>query len=174
MFFFMNPTIILCKIFQDDARQFFSMASAPGEDGKLSYELGMIMKRLWHDHGVQACFYRSREYQLNDSAAYYLNALDRISSPNYRPTQQVWSEVRKQSINTRKLFPVLISLPRAHSHVNKRFWCNSTPIFALQSNKEKKKFIDFLHCFRMFWEREWRRQESSRLNSSSRIFILSK
>ena len=65
------------------------MASAPGEDGKLSYELGMIMKRLWHDHGVQACFYRSREYQLNDSAAYYLNALDRISSPNYRPTQQV-------------------------------------------------------------------------------------
>ena len=76
-------------IFQDDARQFFSMASAPGEDGKLSYELGMIMKRLWHDHGVQACFYRSREYQLNDSAAYYLNALDRISAQNYRPTQQV-------------------------------------------------------------------------------------
>ena len=65
------------------------MASAPGEDGKLSYELGMIMKRLWHDHGVQACFHRSREYQLNDSAAYYLNALDRISAPNYRPTQQV-------------------------------------------------------------------------------------
>ena len=40
-------------VLQDDARQFFSMASAPGEDGKLSYELGMIMKRLWHDHGVQ-------------------------------------------------------------------------------------------------------------------------
>ena len=39
--------------------------------------------------------YRSREYQLNDSAQYYLNALDRISAPNYRPTQQVtWSLVR--------------------------------------------------------------------------------
>ena len=38
--------------------------------------------------------YRSREYQLNDSAQYYLNALDRISAPNYRPTQQVtWSGV---------------------------------------------------------------------------------
>ena len=80
---------LISLIFQDDARQFFSMASAPGEDGKLSYELGMIMKRLWHDHGVQACFHRSREYQLNDSAAYYLNALDRISAQNYRPTQQV-------------------------------------------------------------------------------------
>lgn len=31
---------------------------------------------------------RSREYQLNDSAAYYLNSLDRISHPNYIPTQQ--------------------------------------------------------------------------------------
>ena len=31
---------------------------------------------------------RSREYQLNDSASYYLNALDRISRPNYVPTQQ--------------------------------------------------------------------------------------
>lgn len=46
------------------------------------------MKRLWMDGGVQHCFSRSREYQLNDSAAYYLNALDRISSPNYVPTQQ--------------------------------------------------------------------------------------
>ena len=26
--------------------------------------------------------------QLNDSAAYYLNALDRICSPHYVPTQQ--------------------------------------------------------------------------------------
>lgn len=31
---------------------------------------------------------RSREYQLNDSAAYYLNSLDRISHPNYIPKQQ--------------------------------------------------------------------------------------
>lgn len=32
--------------------------------------------------------FRSREYQLNDSAAYYLNSLDRISHHNYVPTQQ--------------------------------------------------------------------------------------
>jgi len=37
---------------------------------------------------VQHCFVRSREYQLNDSASYYLNALDRISAPGYIPTQQ--------------------------------------------------------------------------------------
>ena len=45
------------------------------------------MKRLWTDEGVQECFSRSREYQLNDSAPYYLNSLDRVSQPAYIPTQ---------------------------------------------------------------------------------------
>ena len=31
---------------------------------------------------------RSNEYQLNDSAIYYFNAIDRISQPSYMPTQQ--------------------------------------------------------------------------------------
>ena len=31
--------------------------------------VGKAMQSLWNDNGVQACFLRSREYQLNDSAA---------------------------------------------------------------------------------------------------------
>ena len=73
--------------FQDDARLFFTLASA-ADEGMLNYELAQVMKRLWMDGGVQHCFSRSREYQLNDSAAYYLNALDRISAQTYVPTQQ--------------------------------------------------------------------------------------
>ncbi|XP_071551105.1 guanine nucleotide-binding protein G(i) subunit alpha isoform X2 [Panulirus ornatus] len=71
----------------DDARHFFTLASA-ADEGELTPELASMMKRLWNDSGVQHCFSRSREYQLNDSAAYYLNALDRISRPGYIPTQQ--------------------------------------------------------------------------------------
>uniref|UniRef100_A0A0N5A0H5 Guanine nucleotide-binding protein G(I) subunit alpha n=1 Tax=Parastrongyloides trichosuri TaxID=131310 RepID=A0A0N5A0H5_PARTI len=44
------------------------------------------MKKLWDDEGVQQCYSRSTEYQLNDSAAYYLNSLDRISGPGYIPS----------------------------------------------------------------------------------------
>ena len=72
----------------EDARQFFEMVGQASE-GEMTYEIGQLMKRLWMDRGVQKCFGRSREYQLNDSAAYYLNELDRIASPNYVPTQQV-------------------------------------------------------------------------------------
>ncbi|KAG1686112.1 Guanine nucleotide-binding protein G(i) subunit alpha [Nymphon striatum] len=71
----------------EDARQFFTMASA-NDEVELTTDLSSIMKRLWQDGGVQMCFSRAREYQLNDSAPYYLNALDRISANGYIPTQQ--------------------------------------------------------------------------------------
>ena len=51
--------------------------------------LASIMKELWEDPGIQAAFVRSREYQLNDSAGYFLNELERISGESYIPTDQV-------------------------------------------------------------------------------------
>jgi len=45
----------------------FSLAGSV-EDGSFTPELISIMKRLWADEGVQQCFQRAREYQLNDSA----------------------------------------------------------------------------------------------------------
>ncbi|KAJ8262458.1 hypothetical protein GJAV_G00166710 [Gymnothorax javanicus] len=71
----------------DDARQLFVLAGS-ADEGFMTAELAGVIKRLWNDAGVQACFARSREYQLNDSASYYLNDLDRISQPNYVPNQQ--------------------------------------------------------------------------------------
>ncbi|MEJ1285782.1 solute carrier family 38 member 3 [Cricetulus griseus] len=72
----------------DDARQLFALSCAAEEQGMLPEDLSGVIRRLWADHGVQACFGRSREYQLNDSAAYYLNDLERIAQSDYIPTQQ--------------------------------------------------------------------------------------
>ncbi|KAM6980385.1 guanine nucleotide-binding protein G(i) subunit alpha-3-like [Aplochiton taeniatus] len=71
----------------DDARQLFALASS-AEEGAMTPELTGVMIRLWHDKGVQLCYSRSREYQLNDSASYYLNDLERIAHQKYVPTQQ--------------------------------------------------------------------------------------
>ena len=54
----------------------------------LNRHLGLIMSRLWNDPGVKECFLRSREYQLNDTADYFLNSLARISDPHYVPTEE--------------------------------------------------------------------------------------
>lgn len=71
-----------------DAKSFFSMVSEMGDEVSVCRDVGAVMRRLWMDLGVQKCFGRSREYQLNDSAYYFLNSLDRISQPNYIPSEQ--------------------------------------------------------------------------------------
>ena len=59
--------------------------------------LGETMSRIWSDTGVQVCFLRSREYQLNDSAGFFLNSLCRISDPHYIPTEK---DVLKTRVRT--------------------------------------------------------------------------
>ncbi|KAK4469097.1 hypothetical protein MN116_006684 [Schistosoma mekongi] len=54
----------------------------------LPEEVFSALKRLWYDPGIQVAVSRSREFQLNDSASYFLDSLDRLSSPDYVPTQQ--------------------------------------------------------------------------------------
>ncbi|XP_053530107.1 guanine nucleotide-binding protein G(t) subunit alpha-3 [Ictalurus punctatus] len=55
------------------------------EEGTMPAELTEILKHLWRDAGVQIAIERSAEYQLNDSAAYYLGDLDRICADDYIP-----------------------------------------------------------------------------------------
>ncbi|KAH0628246.1 hypothetical protein JD844_009139 [Phrynosoma platyrhinos] len=52
------------------------------------------IKRLWEDSGIQECYDRRREYQLSDSAKYYLSDLDRIAMPSFLPTEQDVLRVR--------------------------------------------------------------------------------
>jgi len=52
------------------------------------------IKDLWGDPGIQECYDRRREYQLTDSAKYYLLDIDRIALPDYLPSQQDILRVR--------------------------------------------------------------------------------
>ncbi|XP_058810055.1 G protein alpha i subunit-like [Phymastichus coffea] len=112
------------------SRQFFTIASSM-EEGELNPELAQLMKSLWQDAGVRLCLNRSREYQLNDSAAYYLNALDRITLPNYIPTQQ---DVLKTRIKTTGIVETRFSFKGLHF---KMFDVGG-------QRSERKKWI---HCF---------------------------
>ncbi|XP_044031062.1 guanine nucleotide-binding protein subunit alpha-14-like [Siniperca chuatsi] len=52
------------------------------------------IRRVWNDQGVQRCYDRRREFQLSDSAKYYLSDLDRITALLYIPTLQDILRVR--------------------------------------------------------------------------------
>lgn len=54
----------------------------------MSFEVTNAIKHLWEDEGVRETHRRSNEFQLNDSAPYYFDSIERIGDPNYMPTDQ--------------------------------------------------------------------------------------
>ncbi|KAL2859984.1 guanine nucleotide-binding protein subunit alpha [Aspergillus lucknowensis] len=58
------------------------------EGESLPLEVGNAIAALWHDTSVQECFKRSRGYQLNDSAKYFFDDIERIAHPDYVPTDE--------------------------------------------------------------------------------------
>ncbi|KAI8321620.1 G-protein complex alpha subunit GpaA/FadA [Martensiomyces pterosporus] len=67
----------------------------------LPADVADAVRTLWTDRGVIACFRRSNEFQLNDSASYYFDSIDRICQPDYLPTDQdvLRSRVKTTGIN---------------------------------------------------------------------------
>lgn len=65
------------------------IAAPPQVEGdQFPPELADAVAVLWKDSGVQKAFARRNELQLNDSAPYYFDAINRISHPTYMPTDQ--------------------------------------------------------------------------------------
>jgi len=54
----------------------------------LPRDVADALSSLWRDPAVQEAVQRSREFQLNDSAVYHFNAIERMASPSYLPTDQ--------------------------------------------------------------------------------------
>lgn len=68
-----NPASSICVTacfspLQADAKMVCDVVSRMEDTEPFSPELLSAMMRLWADSGIQECFNRSREYQLNDSA----------------------------------------------------------------------------------------------------------
>ncbi|XP_070611200.1 guanine nucleotide-binding protein G(t) subunit alpha-3 [Erythrolamprus reginae] len=115
---------------REDEKQLYTMV-AIAEDGSMSSELAGIIQRLWKDPGIQACFERASEYQLNDSAAYYLNDLDRLTAPDYVPNEQ---DVLRSRVKTTGIIETQFSFKDLHFRM-----------FDVGGQRsERKKWI---HCF---------------------------
>ncbi|XP_053075311.1 guanine nucleotide-binding protein G(t) subunit alpha-1 isoform X2 [Acinonyx jubatus] len=95
---------------QDDARKLMHMADTI-EEGTMPKEMSDIIQRLWKDSGIQACFERASEYQLNDSAGYYLSDLERLVTPGYVPTEQ---DVLRSRVKTTGIIETQFSFKDLH------------------------------------------------------------
>lgn len=70
-------------------------------------EIANAVKALWQDPNVKEAYANSSEFQLNDSSNYFFDSMDRITSPDYLPSDQdiLRSRARTTGI-TEITFPV--------------------------------------------------------------------
>jgi len=65
------------------------LTKVPSGGDAWSTELGEEIKTLWKDSGIQKAYnMRDRYYQLNDSAAYFFENIERFLQPSYVPSTQ--------------------------------------------------------------------------------------
>jgi len=67
-----------------DIDQYINFVSPDGASIRLDY--AMKVKELWEDAGVQKCFERRAEYQLEDSVQFFLDHLDEVMQEDYVPS----------------------------------------------------------------------------------------
>uniref|UniRef100_A0A8C2XXR3 G protein subunit alpha o1 n=1 Tax=Capra hircus TaxID=9925 RepID=A0A8C2XXR3_CAPHI len=116
---------------QADAKMVCDVVSRMEDTEPFSPELLSAMMRLWGDSGIQECFNRSREYQLNDSAKYYLDSLDRIGAADYQPTEQ---DILRTRVKTTGIVETHFTFKNLHFR-----------LFDVGGQRsERKKWI---HCF---------------------------
>uniref|UniRef100_A0A1I8HWJ6 Guanine nucleotide-binding protein G(O) subunit alpha n=1 Tax=Macrostomum lignano TaxID=282301 RepID=A0A1I8HWJ6_9PLAT len=114
-----------------DAQIVFDVIGRMADAQPFSPQLLVAMKRLWADGGVQSCFQRSNEYQLNDSAKYFLDDLDRIGSPGFAPNEQ-------DILRTRVKTTGIVEIHFTFKNVNFK-------LFDVGGQRSERK--KWMHCF---------------------------
>ncbi|CAP35981.2 Protein CBG18556 [Caenorhabditis briggsae] len=141
-----------------DARKVLAFG-ATGEEDEIPDELAALMKSVWSDEGIQKAVARSREYQLNDSAEYYLSQLDRICEADYIPTQddvlrtriKTTGIVETQFIFKDRLFNRMRESLKVFDSICNSKWFVETSIILFLNKKdlfeEKIKKSPLTYCF---------------------------
>jgi len=58
------------------------------DDGILTPEMVRHIRQLWEDHAIQQTYLHRSDFQLNDSANYFLDQLEDLTRVDYLPTDQ--------------------------------------------------------------------------------------
>ncbi|CAJ1075087.1 guanine nucleotide-binding protein G(o) subunit alpha-like [Xyrichtys novacula] len=76
------------------ARSVLSCSQCLGDDHELLPFVAHAFCALWSDQGVRAAASRGYEFELNDSALYFFESMNRIIAPKYVPTEMDVLRVR--------------------------------------------------------------------------------
>lgn len=84
----LDPPIEISFDSEENKKRAERLTKVPSGGDAWSTELGEDIKVLWSDSGIQKTYaLRDTYYQLNDSASYFFDNIDRFMSPSYIPSQ---------------------------------------------------------------------------------------
>ncbi|KAI3386208.1 hypothetical protein SNEBB_010835 [Seison nebaliae] len=82
-----NPTIHLADQSLNPMLEYI-LDETSKTDFKYTNKFFDYTEKLWEDRGIQECYQRSNEYQLIDSAQYFLDRVSSIRRDDYTPSEQ--------------------------------------------------------------------------------------
>jgi len=94
-------------------------------------DTGRLIAELWKDPGILTVFKRQNEIQLNDSAAYYFEAIERIMQPNYIPSE----------------YDVLRSRAKTTGVIETEFEIQGNKFKLVDVGGQRSERKKWLHCF---------------------------
>jgi len=104
-----------------------------GPDPAIMPDDAKVISSLWNDPAIGATFERQSEYQLNDSASYFFEAVDRIAQPNYVPTDQ---DILRARVRTSGIIEINFVLKEEN------FYFSVIDVGGQRSERRK-----WIHCF---------------------------
>ncbi|CAF3833138.1 unnamed protein product, partial [Rotaria sp. Silwood1] len=132
------------------------------------------VETLWRDGGVQECFQRSNEYQLIDSAKYFLDRVNEIKRPKYMPSDQ---DILRCRVLTSGIYETIFTVDRVCFHmfdvggqrVERRKWiqclndvtaiifvtaCSGFNLVLIEDEKQNQ-LRESLELFKKIWNNRW-------------------
>jgi len=131
---------------------------------------------LWADTGVKACYDRSNEYQLIDSAKYFLDQVKQVRREDYNPSEQ---DILRCRVLTSGIFETKFRVDRVKFHMfdvggqrdERRKWiqcfndvtaiifvaASSSYNMVLREDQTQNRLREALDLFRSIWNNRWLR-----------------
>ncbi|CAF4861953.1 unnamed protein product [Pieris macdunnoughi] len=104
------------------------------------------VRSLWRDAGVRECFKQANEYQLIDSAEYFLDRIDLIAKSDYLPSDADILRCRQKTTGIQKI-EFKVKVPKSMHGGVQDFW-----MFDVGGQRgERKKWIQVFEGIHAIW-----------------------
>lgn len=99
--------------------------------GELTPTIASDIASLWSDEGIKKAFERRSEFQLSDCVEYYMNKIEELGKPDYKPTVQ----------------DVLRSRAKTTGIIETEFMVDETKFIMVDVGGQRSERKKWMHCF---------------------------